>query len=406
MLVAAAVLAPVLAGCATQASRHDAAWKRQSATLAANQAAYQDKAYGAWYGKLIGLIAGQPTEGWGKEEIERKAKAVNFYPITGYMPARFDSPHKGFLLENLNGSPPNDDSDLMLASLLALRERGVDVTSRDIADMWVKYVPGACTAELIALRNFREGVWPPESAIKDNPYPDMIGAQMRGDLWGMIAPGMPEVAARYAKIDATMTHTNNGVYGEQFIAAVVSMAFVEKDPRKIVERALEVVPADSVYAQAVRDAIAWHDKYPEWQGAWQELDKKWGVFSDGKRDRPFADARYNTGKDPYLWQDIKWVYADVNGAAVTLALLYGGGDFTNSVGLAVMLGFDNDCNAGTVAAVIGAINGESGIPSVWKDCLHDRYLTTDNLPEKTLSIKALAAETVTYGRQVVETAKK
>jgi hypothetical protein len=160
------------------------------------------------------------------------------------------------------------------------------------------------------------------------------------------------------------------------------------------------VPADSAYAEAIRDAIRWHDANPEWRGAWQELDKKWGFLSNGKRDAAFADPRYNTGKDPYLWSDIKWVYADVNGAAIVLALLYGEGDFTKSVCLAVMLGYDNDCNAGTVAAILGAINGEKAIPAVWKDPIHDRYQTGLNLPAKELKISDLASETVAYGRQV------
>lgn len=390
----------VSVGSGGTAKGDDSAWRRQGVALAKDQDAYLDKVYGAWYGKLIGLIAGQPTEGWGKEEIERKAKTIDFYPITGYMPVRFDSPHKGFLLENLNGSPPNDDSDLMITSLLALREHGVKLTSRNIAETWVKYVSGACTAELVALRNFEKGIWPPDSATNGNPYQEMIGAQMRGDLWGMIAPGRPDVAARYATLDATLTHTGNGIYGEQFIAAAVSMAFVEKDLRKIIERALAVVPSNSVYAAAVRDAVRWHDAHPEWQSAWQELDKKWGCLPNGSRSAAFADPRYNTEKEPYLWKDIKWVYADVNGAALTLALLYGEGDFTKSVCLAVMLGFDNDCNAGTVAAILGAVNGERGIPACWKDCIHDRYQTWLKLPNKDLKIKELAVETVAYGRQI------
>ncbi|MDX9972699.1 MAG: ADP-ribosylglycohydrolase family protein [FCB group bacterium] len=390
----------VSSGCAT---RQNSAWRHEGIKLTKDQATYTDKVNGAWSGKLIGLIAGQPTEGFGKEEIERRATAVNSYPLNGYMPPNFDTPHKGFLAGNFTCSPPNDDSDLMLTSFLTLRERGVDFTPKDLAEMWVKYVPGACTAELIALENFRKGIWPPESAVVDNPYQEMIGAQMRGDIWGMIAPGMPTVAAEYATRDASITHTGNGIYGEQYIAAAVSLAFVEKDPRKIIEGALQVIPADSAYAQAIRDAIAYHDANPDWQDAWKELDKKWGFLPNGKRDAPFADARYNTNQAPYLWADIKWVYADVNGAAIVLAMLYGEGDFSKSVNLAVMLGYDNDCNAGTVAAILGAMNGAGAIPESWIGPLNDTYQTTLNLPDKEVKISDLARETVTYGRQVMKT---
>lgn len=370
--------------------------------LVRNEAVYGDKVHAAWLGKFIGLIAGQPTEGWGREQIERKARAIGFYPITGYMPDNFDSGSTNFLLGNFESSPSNDDTDLMLTSLVALRERGTDLTARNIAETWLKYVPDACTAELVALRNFQRGIWPPESARVGNPYQEMIGAQMRGEIWGLIAPGMPTLAADYAYRDASITHTGNGIYGEQFIAALVSAAMVESDRDKIIQTALKTIPSDCTYAEAVRDAVVWHRQYPDWQSSWEQLDKKWGFLKNGKRDDAFADAQYNTEKDPYLWNDVKWVYADVNGAAVMLALLYGDGDFTKSVCLAVMIGYDNDCNAGTVGAVLGAINGTQAIAESWKAPLRDTYQTTLNIPEKRLKISAIAAETAQYGRRVVK----
>ena len=399
MLCATLFLLPVVTGCQSMSSQRTQL--RQAERLVQNESVYSDKVHAAWLGKFIGLIAGQPTEGWGREEIERRARLIGFYPITGYMPANFDSTMKNFLAGNFESSPPNDDTDLMLTSLIALRERGTDLTARDIADTWVKYVPSACTAERVALQNFKNGIWPPQSAIVGNPYPEMIGAQMRGEIWGMIAPGMPALAAEYARRDASITHTGNGIYGEQFLSALISAAMVESDRDKIIQTALKTIPAESAYAEAVRDAVAWHQQYPDWLSAWKQLDKKWGFLKDGKRDAPFADAKYNTNQDPYLWNDVKWVYADVNGAAVTLALLYGDGDFTKSVCLAVMIGYDNDCNAGTVGAILGTIQGTKAIPASWQTPLHDIYQSGLNIPEKQLKISAIASETAQYGKKVV-----
>ena len=400
ILCVALLVSLAVAGC--RSVQPQRAELRQAERLVRNEAVYGDKVHAAWLGKFIGLIAGQPTEGWGREQIERKARAIGFYPITGYMPANFDTGLTNFLLGNFDGSPSNDDTDLMLTSLLALREHGTDLTARNIAETWLKYVSVACTAELVALHNFQRGIWPPESAKVGNPYQEIIGAQMRGEIWGMIAPGMPTLAADYAQRDASLTHTGNGIFGEQFIAALVSAAMVESDRNKIIQTALKTIPADSAYAEAVRDAVAWHRQYPDWQSAWERLDKKWGFLKNGKRDAAFADAQYNTGKDPYLWNDFKASYADVNGAAVTLALLYGDGDFTKSVCLAVMIGYDNDCNGGTVGALLGAINGTQAIAESWKAPLRDIYQTTLKLPEKQLKISAIAAETAQYGQRVVK----
>ena len=378
------------------------AQQRLAERLVRNEAVYNDKVHAAWLGKFIGLIAGQPTEGWGREQIEIKARAINFYPVTGYMPGNFDSRATNFLAGNIKGSPSNDDTDLMVTSLLAIREHGINLTARNIAETWLKYVPSACTAELVALRNIQNGIWPPESAEVGNPYQEWIGAQMRGEIWGMIAPGLPTLAADYAFRDASVTHTGNGIYGEQFIAALVSAGMVGSNRDNIIQTALKTIPSDCKYAEAVRDVVAWHRQYPDWQSAWEQLDKKWGFLNNGKRSDAFADSRYNTNKDPYEWDDMKWVHADVNGAAMTLALLYGDGDFTKSVCLAVMIGYDNDCNSGTVGAVLGALNGTKAIAESWKAPLNDTYRTTLKIPEKQLSISAIAAETAQYGQQVVK----
>jgi ADP-ribosylglycohydrolase len=181
---------------------------------------------------------------------------------------------------------------------------------------------------------------------------------MRGDIWGMIAPGMPKVAARYAAIDASISHTGNGIYGEQFISAAISIAMVEKSPEKIIRTALKTIPADCVYASAIKDMLKWHKENKNWQDAWELMDKKWGFFEDGTRVHKFKDAKYDNGDASYQWLDQKWVIADINGAACTLALLYGDGDFSKSICIATMCGYDNDCNTGTVGAILGAMYGD------------------------------------------------
>jgi ADP-ribosylglycohydrolase len=374
----------------------------RAAQLTDSEEAYFDKVHGAWSGKLIGLILGQPTEGWGREQIEKKAREAGCYPITAYMPANFDTPHKGFLAGSFDSSPPNDDSDLMLAAFLAVREHGIHLTARDLAECWVKYVPGACTAELVALENFKRGVWPPASATTGNPYAEWIGAQMRVDIWGMVAPGLPRLAADYAAMDASISHAGNGIYAAQFIAAAVSAAMVEKDVNAVVRQALTVIPADCRYAGAIRDVIVWHRQHQDWQNAWEQLDKKYGFDPDGTRGNKFAEEQYNTGKGPYQWGNWRWVYADVNGAACVLAMLYGRGDFSKSICLAAMIGYDNDCNSGTVGAILGTMHGYKAIPEQWKKPLNDTYQTSLNMAERRLKISELSKETAVYGRQLIE----
>ena len=67
------------------------------------------------------------------------------------------------------------------------------------------------------------------SATLNNPWREWIGAQMRGSVCGMVAPGNPLLAAQLAWTDGTVSHVNNGVLGEVFNAILVSLAYVEDD---------------------------------------------------------------------------------------------------------------------------------------------------------------------------------
>ena len=78
----------------------------------------------------------------------------------------------------------NDDITFELALLEAFREKGYAIDSDDIADKWVGLIPFAYTAEEVALRHMRSGIYPPQSGYLVNPYREMIGAAMRAAICG------------------------------------------------------------------------------------------------------------------------------------------------------------------------------------------------------------------------------
>jgi hypothetical protein len=60
-----------------------------------------------------------------------------------------------------------------------------------------------------------------------------------------------------------------------------------------------------------------------------------------------------------------------NAAIVLLGLLKGGGDFTRTVGIAVMCGLDTDCTGATAGSIMGCALGTRGIPARWTEPFHD-----------------------------------
>ena len=95
---------------------------------------------------------------------------------------------------------------------MIMEEYGLDFTTDQLGEAWVKYLPFAFTAEGIALDNLRKGVPALQAAEVDNPFLNWIGADIRSDPWAYAAPGWPEKAAEIAYRDATVSHRRNGIY--------------------------------------------------------------------------------------------------------------------------------------------------------------------------------------------------
>ena len=142
-----------------------------------------------------------------------------------------------------------------------------------------------------------------------------------------------------------MMNYSDGVYAGMAVAAMYSEAFFEKDPRKLVEHSLKVIPSDCKYAQMIRDVLAAKDKYPDWKAAWKVIYKKWATI-DGEKPNDTGDVI-------------------ANGSFVYIGLLYGGGDFWKSMNITMRCGKDSDCNPSSVAGIIGTILGMKAIPEKW-----------------------------------------
>ena len=84
------------------------------------------------------------------------------------------------------------------------------------------------------LSNARRGVETPVSGHFNNDFTDCMGSPIRSEIWAVLTPGNPELAAYFAYQDAIVDHAGGeGVYGEVFFAALESMAFENDDLQAI-----------------------------------------------------------------------------------------------------------------------------------------------------------------------------
>jgi ADP-ribosylglycohydrolase/DNA-binding transcriptional regulator YhcF (GntR family) len=320
--------------------------------------ALYERIYGAWLGRCIGCLLGKPVEGWPRKEIEDYLKATDSYPLQDYFlyaPDKiknneytFHSSAKEATRGNISYMARDDDLDYTILNLKLVEENGLNLSTEDVGEEWLLNLPYQMvyTAERQAYSNLVRGFKSPATAIYRNPFREWIGAQIRADLFGYIAPANPELAASLAYKDACLSHTKNGIYGEMFIAAAISAALVSNDLEKVIDAGLSQVPKNSRLAEVVKDVTSWSKELNNWQEVWEKTNKRYG--------------KYN------------WVHTLPNLAFVLIGLIWGKLDFKKTVSIAVMCGYDTDCNGATAGSILGALQGIKGIPEEMSKLLNNR----------------------------------
>jgi ADP-ribosylglycohydrolase len=339
-----------------------------------------DRLYGAWLGRCCGCALGKPVELFmsanelysSRQRIREYLTAISpdEYPIRDFIPQNSPAIDKtGNIIcrrstrEQIAYMETDDDIRYTVLGQIILRKKGLDFSSWDVVEAWWEHLPYrfVCTAETQAYRNlvtrysfhthqdigFVDWQW---VVTHHNPYRQWIGADIRVDSWGYACPGNPELAAELAWRDARISHEKNGIYGAMFMAAMIASAFVCDDPLTIIQSGMAQIPQASRLFQEMQKTI--------------NLCKEHDCAFD--RFEQVHDAIEN------LVGHYHPVHTNNNAAMVVAALLLGGHDFEKVISLAVMGGWDTDCNGATAGSICGAMLGAVSLPSKWTSRLNDR----------------------------------
>ncbi|NUL81723.1 MAG: ADP-ribosylglycohydrolase family protein [Armatimonadetes bacterium] len=316
-----------------------------------------DQMLGAWLGRCAGCMAGKPVEGWSRRQIAEYIAGAGLDRVEDYLPAesrkrpkRIPNPYLYCTKGSFHRAERDDDTDYSVLGLLLLEKHGAKLTTENVAEGWLTYLPyyQTYTAERVAYKNIVNDEEDPATFM--NPYREWIGARIRVDAYAYAHPGNPARAAELAYKDATLSHVKNGVYSAMFFAAAIAKAFVTDDIFQILKAGIAVTPKDSRHAAMVAAVLEWH---------------KQGLSAQDARD----------AIDRSFFGQYHWVHAVNNDAIALIALLWGWPDFSRCVGLAVEMGLDTDCNAATVGSILGASLGASNLPKRWTKPLKDRLAT-------------------------------
>ncbi|MBR3598208.1 MAG: ADP-ribosylglycohydrolase family protein [Clostridia bacterium] len=339
---------------------------------------------GAWYGRICGCLLGKTVEGIRTDEFYPFLKETNNYPLSRYILStdindeicnkyKFGFCHRCYA-DKIDGMPVDDDTNYTVFYQYIIDKYGREFTSSDIANEWLKNQTKETyfTAERVAYFNFIKGYLPPFSAICKNPYREWIGAQIRGDYFGYINPGKPEIAAEMAYRDACISHVKNGIYGEMFAAAIIAEAAVNDDMLCVIKTGLNNIPSTSRFYQKINYIIE--------------------MYNSGLSYEECIACIHNEFNEHISHH---WCHTIPNAMIVVAALLYGEGDYGKTICFAVEAGFDTDCNGATVGSVIGIMKGRGAIGVEWTYPLNDKLQTYMYIcPE--VSIKECIAKTLKH----------
>jgi hypothetical protein len=294
----------------------------------------QDKIRGGWAGQMIGVSYGGPTEFRWRSEIIPEEKLPEWKP------------------EMIEGALDQDDIYVDMTFAQVLQEKGLDATTEDFGEMFKKSQYRLWHANLAARRALRRGVPASESGTpKYNIHANDIDFQIESDFVGLMCPGMPQSAIDYAMRAGRVMNYGDGIYGGVFVSCMYAAAFFESDPRRIVEAGLACLPQESPYAKVIADTLRFARENPnDWVRAWQLLEEKWN-----RRDPCPGGALTPFNID-----------AKLNGAYIALGLLYGRGDFEQTIKIATRCGQDSDCNPSNAAGILGVVLGYEKIPEIYR----------------------------------------
>lgn len=324
---------------------------------------YRDRVEAVWTAQMLGAIMGFP--------FEHKVASTKWIDQVN---------------PKVNHAPVDDDWYYEMIAIRAFEKYGVNMTVDQLGKQWMENSAGSWGSSEQARLLMMKGVEPPHTGHpRYNKLWYSIGPQFSCDVYGALAPGMPNLAAELARYYGHINGYAEGLDGGVFIAGIVSLGFSEKDPKIIVRKATQLIHPSSPYRKCLDMIIAMADQGKTAKEIFQAVEDEWHI------EYPATNN------------------AVANGGIVATSLWFGEGDFLKTVNLAFGAAdfSDADCNAANAAAVVGAMHGMKAIPPHLVKALNDR-IVGEKMGKVTLTpavhetISGLAERTTRIGIQLMQ----
>ncbi|WP_428664318.1 ADP-ribosylglycohydrolase family protein [Runella sp.] len=303
-----------------------------------------DKIRGGMLGQILGNLNGLPYE---FKYIETPGDLKNYIPS---LPA---------------GAMTDDDTDFEWVYIHTMqKKRSVFLPYDDVYALWKERINRNIWCSNRYARYLMDiEVKPPFTGyIALNPWAEFnVSGQFLCETFGLLAPAMPQTASKIGLHYTKVAIDNEPAQTTQLFTSMIATAFLEKDINKILDAGIASIDPKSNTLKIINEVKQWHRQNPNnWVESRRLLKEKYTQENSRTRDRNGTEL--NTG-------------------AIIMALLYGNGDFAETLKLSFNIGWDADCNAATLGTILGAKDGYRKMMSEgWM--IVDRYKNTtrDKMP--------------------------
>ena len=361
-----------------------------------SRAEYHDKLYGFWLGQSIANWTGLVTE---MDKIGGDGPHGEFYTRDSW--GQPDQPsiwseEPSVLSDTIDwvirGEDEiwnaDDDTDIEYIYQHLLLEHQTSVLSgKQIRDGWMKHIysdentpfknPDGTPENFLWVSNQRahdlmrtEGMMPPATSDPaNNPDFEMIDAQLTTEIFGLFAPTRPDVALKMAYLPIRTTAGGEAALASEFyvvmysLASAVDQELSAKDQVQwLAGKARARLPEDSTTAKMYDFVKSQYDAGVPWEEARDAIYERYQVNEQDGYDIPsrgyYCDGCFASG---------------INFSASIVSLLYGEGDYKETVKIAVLTGWDSDNPAATWGGLLGFMYGRAAIEEMFEQTMSNRF---------------------------------
>ena len=345
---------------------------------------YRDQLEGFWLGQCIANWTGLITEG-DKIGIPVDGKGGGFYTRENW--GGIDHPNIwgsnnysetiDFIYaakDSIWGADDDTDIEYMYQELL-IENNTLFLDGEQIRTGWLNHIYKneenyLWVSNQRAFDLMQKGIVPPDTSDpKNNPFYEMIDAQLTTEIFGLYAPGNPETALSMSYLPIRTSARENAAWIAEFYVIMHSLATypnkfnsTKQKVQWMAAKARENLP-NSSYAAKMYDFVLEHyHKNTQWEKTRDLLHEKYQINQD---DNYFWSTKDESCNGCFA--------AGINFGASIISLLYGEGDIKETIKIAVLSGWDSDNPAATWGGLLGFMIGKKGITEAFGMEFSDQF---------------------------------